>query len=126
MPRTASNMGTLIDQLRDKREERRALEEKISLVKLQYDEIEQKVMEAMDKESVSKSTGKKATASISESVVPNVTDWDMFHAYIGKMKYYHLLERRASVTGCRELFETKGSIPGVVPFTKRRLNLTNL
>jgi hypothetical protein len=64
--------------------------------------------------------------SITESVRPSVENWDDFYRFIHRHKYYHLLDRRPSVTGCRELFETKGNIPGVVPFTKRKINLRSI
>ena len=80
----------------------------------------------MDQQNITKSTGSKATVSISTSVKPSVEDWDAFYAYIHKNKYYHLLERRPSVTGCRELFDHKGAIPGVVPFTQRKLNIRSV
>jgi hypothetical protein len=82
-------------------------------------------MEQMDREGTTKGGGKSATVSASESVVPQVTDWEAFYKFIHRMKWYHLLERRPSVTGCRELFETKGAIPGVMPFTKRKLTFTS-
>jgi hypothetical protein len=75
---------------------------------------------------VSKSTGVLATVSISENIRPSVEDWDAFYAYIHKYKYYHLMERRPSVSGCNELLETKGKIPGVVPFTQRKLNVRSV
>ena len=90
------------------------------------DALENQIIEALDGEGVTSSTGKLATASLCESVVPQVENWDLFYTFIAKHKYFHLLDRRPSVTGCRELFETKGQIPGVLPFVKRKLSLTNL
>lgn len=88
-------------------------------------DVETALMAQMDKEQTTNGGGKLATASINEAIVPQVTDWDLFYKYIARMKYYHLLERRPSVTGCRELFETKGAVPGVLPFTKRKLTFTS-
>lgn len=87
--------------------------------------VETALMAQMDKEQTTNGGGKLATVSIVESVVPQVTDWDLFYKYIGRMKYYHLLQRRPSVTGCRELFEKKGAVPGVLPVTLRKLNFTS-
>jgi hypothetical protein len=122
----APTLGTLIDQASEIREQKRELERQIKQKNEALDELEQQIIEALDKQGVTSSTGRRATGSITESVVPNVKDWDAFYAYIFKNKYGHLLDRRPSVTGCRELFETKGKIPGVEPFTKRKLSLTNI
>lgn len=121
-----STIGVKIDQLHAVREEKRRLEEEIKALVEKADALELSLIDQMDREGVSKSTGNKATVSITSSVKPSVEDWDALYAYIHRNKYYHLLERRPSVTGCRELLETKGKIPGVVPFTQRKLNIRSV
>lgn len=119
-------VGAKIDALHALREEKRQLEELLKAKAQEIDLAENDLIEQMDQQNITKSTGSKATVSISTSVKPSVEDWDAFYAYIHKNKYYHLLERRPSVTGCRELFDTKGKIPGVVPFTQRKLNIRSV
>lgn len=121
-----STIGAKIDTLHDLREQKRALEEQVNQLKAQMAELENDLIAEMDKQGVTKSTGGAATVSISSSVRPSVDDWDAFYAYIHRHKYYHLLERRPSVSGCNELLETKGKIPGVVPFTQRKLNIRSV
>ena len=121
-----STVGAKIDALHALREEKRQLEELLKAKAQEIDLVENDLIEQMDQQNITKSTGSKATVSISTSVKPSVEDWDVFYAYIHKNKYYHLLERRPSVTGCRELFDTKGKIPGVVPFTQRKLNIRSV
>jgi hypothetical protein len=119
-------LGALIDKMSDIREVKRKVDESSKELKAQYDVLEVQLMEMLDGQDTRKGEGKKASASISESVQPNVVDWDSFYAYIFKNKFTHLLQRRPSAEACRELFETKGKIPGVEPFTKRTINLRNL
>ena len=121
-----STVGAKIDALHALREEKRQLEELLKAKAQEIDLAENDLIEQMDQQNITKSTGSKATVSISMSVKPSVEDWDAFYAYIHKNKYYHLLERRPSVTGCRELFDHKGAIPGVVPFTQRKLNIRSV
>lgn len=121
-----TTIGDKIDLLHALREQKRELEEQIKQVSKEMDGLEKQLIEQLDKEGVVKSTGRCATASISTSIKPSVEDWDAFYKYIHRHKYYHLLERRPSVTGCRELLETKGKIPGVVPFTQRKLKLLSI
>lgn len=121
-----STIGAKIDELHNLREQKRKLEEQVKQLSGKMDELENKLIEQMDKEGVTKSTGVAATVSIGTSVKPSIDDWDAFYAYIHRYKYYHLLERRPSVTGCRELLETKGKIPGVIPFTQRKLNIRSI
>lgn len=121
-----STVGAKIDALHALREEKRQLEELLKAKAQEIDLAENDLIGLMDQQNITKSTGSKATVSISTAVKPSVEDWDAFYAYIHKNKYYHLLERRPSVTGCRELFDTKGKIPGVVPFTQRKLNIRSV
>ena len=121
-----STVGAKIDALHALREEKRQLEELLKAKAQEINLVENDLIEQMDQQNITKSTGSKATVSISTSVKPSVEDWDAFYAYIHKNKYYHLLERRPSVTGCRELFDHKGAIPGVVPFTQRKLNIRSV
>lgn len=116
-------IGARIDSLQRMREEKRRLEEEIKRISREMTDAERELIREMDMEGLTKSTGSLASVSISTSIKPSVEDWDDFYEFIHRTKMYHLLERRPSVTGCRELFESKGSIPGVVPFQLRRLNL---
>lgn len=118
-----NSIGASIDKLFALREKKRAHEKSISDIEKEIALMEIDLMLLMKAEGVDKATGKKASVSITTNIRPNVTDWDAFYAFIHRWKYYHLLEKRPSVTGCRELFETKGMIPGVVPFSKETLNL---
>jgi hypothetical protein len=117
------SLGVQIDALFKLRERLREIqaEEKTQMEWIAGAEAE--VMELMKAEGLEKSTGKLASVSISSTVTGNVVDWDAFWAYVYKNKFGHLLQKRVSDPGIRELFETKGKVPGVEPFTKERLNL---
>lgn len=119
-------IGSLIDDIWAKREKKRALEAQLKLVEEDIAADEAKLLERMDKEGVDKSTGKKASVSISETIKPQTVDWDAFIAYVIKTKQGHLVERRPMATACRELWEQKGKIPGLEPFTQRRINVRTL
>ena len=116
-------VGTLIDTMWGLREKKREQEALVKLTSAEIELIEEQIMAGLDASGQVAGTGKLASASVTEAVKPNVKNWDLFYAFIHKHKYYHLLERRPSVTGCRELFETKGMVPGVEPSVKRTLNL---
>jgi len=121
-----STINQKIDQMFKIREKIRALEGGIKILNGEKAEIEAQLMEQMDAEGVTRASGGKASVTVSENVKPAVEDWDAFYKYISKMKYFHLLERRPSVTGCRELFEKRGKIPGVVPFVQRQITMRTL
>jgi hypothetical protein len=118
-------VGSKIDALHTNREKRRELERQIEKLNSEASLLERELLAEMKDQGLEKATGKFASASLQETMKPQIEDWDRFYAYIHKNKYYHLLERRPSVSGCRELFETKGAIPGVLPITLQKISLRN-
>ena len=119
----SATIGELADKLHSIRERKKAAEEAVKAIQEEYERAELELFEAADAQQTTTGKGKLASFSIGESVLPQVKDWDAFHKFIYKHKYAHLLERRPSVTECRELFESRGDIPGVERFTKRKINL---
>lgn len=119
-------VGGLIDELSDLREQRRAIAKQDEALKSQYDEKELQLIELMDAEGCTKSTGRAASAGISTTTVFNTTNWDEFMAYLIKTKQSHLVQRRVSNPAVLELFAAKGAVPGLEPFNKRSINLRNL
>ena len=119
----APSVGAVIDQIWAAREEKRALESQVKEVALKIEELEAALMERLEVEGLDKATGTKASVSIGTSVVADVQDWDEFWKYIFKNKYSHLLQRRVSEPAYRELLDAGKKVPGVQPFTKRKLNV---
>lgn len=119
-------LGGQIDELHNLREQKRELEAKVTEIETRITAAQEALLERLEEDGVDKASGKKATVSISSSTVGNVTDWDALNKYIKKTGFFHLYQRRLSDPAVRELFEQKGSIPGVQPFTKKRLNLRSL
>lgn len=119
-------MGSLIDGIWGKREEKRALEALVKEIEEDIAEKEAILLERMGKEGLDKSSGKKATVAVAESIVANVVDWEIFTAWARKTNNMHLFHRRVSDPAARELFERDGKIPGLEPFTKRKLNVRTI
>lgn len=122
-PKSKTSVGALIDSLYQLRESKRKLEDEIKGIATQFSALEEQLMEKLDAEGMDKATGKLASVSISSSVAADVEDWETFYGFIKKTGYFHLLERRVSSAAYRELLEAGKKVPGVQPFTKKRLNL---
>jgi len=116
-------IGPTIDKLNALREEKRALDAQIKVIDEKYAELETELLAKFEAEGTDKGNGKTASASVTSTVVGNVTDWDAFSAYVVKTKFTHLFQRRLSDPAIRELFEQGKKIPGCEPFQKKRLNL---
>lgn len=120
----ARTIGELADLMHKNREDRKVLEDKVKEFNKAYDELELELIGVLDAQKTTRGDGKKASVSISESVVPTVKDWDALWAFIFKGKHKQLMQLRISVPAWRELCELKKAPPGVESFSKRTVNLT--
>ncbi len=139
-----ATIGQMIDNLEAIREKKRVAQKVVDDLAAQYSALEAELMERLEKDGTDKASSKKATVSITQTTVANVTDWDAVHAYIKKHGYFHLMQRRISDPAFRELYELELNklrkkksfqedtfdpatvIPGFVPFTKKSLNLRSI
>lgn len=121
-----ATLGALIDAIHTKREEKRLVEEDVKKIDAEISDLEKQIMEALDAQGITQSKGAKASVSITSSVVADVQDWDAFWPYVAKNKFWHLVQRRVSDPSYRELLEQGKKVPGVQPFTRRKLNLRSI
>lgn len=120
------SLGVTTDKMWQLREDKRALDAKVKAVEGQIKELEVTLFELLDAQDTRKAEGKKASVSIGESTVVTVEDWDALWPYIVKNKFFHLIQKRVSDPGMRELWALKKVVPGVQPFTKRTLSVRSL
>lgn len=117
-----TTLSTLIDSLSELRASKKGLESQLKDVEKDISAVEGDIIKAMDAEGVLETKSAVAKVAISESVYPHVEQWDQFAAFILENRYLHLLERRPAVLAYRELLSLGKPVPGVLPFTKRKLS----
>ena len=134
-PKEKITVGGLIDQMSTVRERRRVIAKEDKELSSEYETLETQLIELMDAEGCTKSTGRTASAGIGETTAFSFdTTIDeagndgffRFMSFVAKKKYFHLVQRRVSSAAVEELFAKQGGVPGVTPFTKRNIRLTNL
>lgn len=123
---TRPTLGAAIDSMWGLREKKRSLDAQIKTVEADIKLLETSMFELLDAQDTRKAEGKNASVSINESVVCNVEDWDALWPWIAKTKNFHLVQKRVSDPGIRELWALGKVIPGTQPFTKRSLSLKSL
>lgn len=119
-------LGKLIDKLDALRDKKREAAEAAKVADAAYEALSQTLLERLQTEGMDKATGKKATISVSKSVVANIVDFDALTKFVKRTGYFHLFQRRISDPAFRELLESKGVVPGLEPFTKVKLNHSSL
>jgi len=122
----AEQIGTMIDNLDKIRERKRALDEQVKDLETQYRELSEQILARLAEQGLPKASGRRATVSRSETLVGQLEDWEALTKYISRTKNYQLFERRISAAAFRELFEKKGEVPGIKPFTKVTLKHSSL
>ena len=119
-------IGPMVDKLWKLREDARALEAQIKTIEDKAKSMEEEIAEQLKAQGLDKATGKSASISQTSTIVADVQDWPAFHAYIAKNKFFHLLQKRVSDPAYRELLEAGKKVPGVQPFSRKKLNLRTL
>ena len=116
----------MIDEMYSLREEKKLLENSINEVKEKMTLLEAQLLEKFDSEDSSMGRGKSASASIAETEVPAIEDWDTFEAYLQENDALYLLQRRIATRAYKELKNSGEMIPGVITFPKRTISLRKL
>lgn len=125
-PINKPTLGATIDSMWALREKKRSLDAQVKTVEADIKLLETSMFELLDAQETRKGEGKHASVSINESVVCNVEDWEALWPWIAKTKNFHLIQKRVSDPGMRELWALGKVIPGTQPFTKRTLSLKSL
>lgn len=120
-----ATIGEMLDEMHQVREEKRELESQVKDLNAKYKDLEDVAIEALKKAGLEGAKGELATASISETEVPNATDWTKTFRFIKKEGAYHLLERRISKSAWQEMVALRKGrpIPGVESYVRTSLNL---
>ena len=125
---STETLGAQIDALFELRKKRDAAQEVVDQIESIIDAKTFSLQASMEAQGITRFAGGKATASVSESVVPQVEDWDAFYAFIRRNNAFELLERRAAAAAFREhaAHRRDHTVPGCVPYTKRKLSIRTL
>lgn len=123
-------MSTVKARLDDLANERDALRETKRGIEQQLKELdallatnEQAIIEVADELGLDRFAVGKLTFSISEQTVGNVEDWEAVYQFVRDNNAFYLLQRRLANAAYKEILDGGDSLPGVVPFTKRSLNM---
>lgn len=118
--------GKIIDEMLVLRDKRYALDKESKGLKADYDALESILLSRMRNQDTQQSRSSTATATISETIVPTIKDWDSFMNYVKETDAFHLIQKRPSSTAYRELVQQGEVIPGLEPFTETKINLRRL
>jgi len=116
-----NTLHDLIVQLGDLRTQKKALEYEANQIGRSIELVERDLIMVMDAQHITESKSAAGKVTVGEAVYPQVQNWDEFHQWILENGYLHFLERRAAVLAYREALGQNIPVPGVLPFTKRKI-----
>lgn len=123
------SVGTMIDRMWELREQKKKLDDEAKDISAKMTELEEQLSAKMEADGVTKATGKSASVSFSFTTAAQVQGdegWALLYGYIKRTGYWHLLQRRVTDTAYKELLDAGKKVPGVEPFSKKRINLRTL
>jgi len=121
-----SNINELIKARAEVKDAIAVLNAELKIVNKSKDELDYQLLTKLDEQGLSRTANDKASVSINQDLVPEVTDWDALYEHISETKDYSLLQRRVSSTAYKELLKLEQAIPGVQPREIRRINFRAL
>jgi hypothetical protein len=119
-------IDAMIDRMYMLREQKRGLEAQVKEVTAEISEIQQTLLTRFTEVGTDYARGSLASASISESVVPQIEDWGAVMEWIMENDGLYLVHRRVSSGPWKELQDAGVDVPGIIPYTKTAILLRRL
>ena len=117
-------IGDVIDEMDDLREEYRALDKESNALKATWKGLEEELLGMLDTMGTDQSRTDQATASLKEEEVATIEDPKKFWTWVMRFKKHYLIQNRISNPAFREeMTNRKDPIPGLRSYVKRSILL---
>lgn len=119
-------LDEMIDHLFMLREQKRGLEAQVKEVNAEMNELQQELLSRFNEVGTDYARGEFASASITETIVPQIDDWGKVAEWVMENDALYLLHRRVSSGPWKELRDAGTEVPGIEPYTKVAISLRRL
>lgn len=113
----------IIAKMAEVRDERRRIATRDKELVAEWRNLEMELLTRLDEQGMLKASTSDGTASITETVLPQVVDWDAVYNHIQETGDFFLLQKRPAAAAFRELHQSGQAIPGIEAYTKREISL---
>lgn len=113
----------IIQALVEVRDERQQIAARDKELIEKWRSLEMELLLRLDDQGMLKATTAAGTASITETILPQVTDWDAVFDHIQLTGDFYLLQKRPAAAAFRELHNSGQKVPGIDAYTKRAISL---
>ena len=115
--------GVIIERMVAIREERRRLKRLDSELSQSWSDLEALLINQLDAQGVNKASTDAGTATVNETVLPKVEDWDALYAHLKETDSLYLLQKRISSGAFREQHQAGLAVPGITPYVQKSISL---
>ena len=115
--------GVMIERMVVIREERRRLKRLDSELSESWRNLEALLINQLEAQGVTKASSDAGTATVSETVLPKVEDWNALYAHLKDTDSLYLLQKRVSSAAFREQHEAGLTVPGITPYVQKSISL---
>ena len=118
-------LGDLADELHGLQEQLAKINVEVKALEDKKHALESNIISALQDNGIDSIRGKYATISITETVKPQIADFEEFATFVLRKKALHLFERRISGKAYKEMKELlKGkAVPGLNEFVQQKLSV---
>lgn len=117
-------IGACIDLLYENRAKRLEANKLVDAMKAEEALLEDHILATFAKSELRGAKGDICTAAVKIDQTVNVTDWDVYLAYVVKKKAWDMLRKQPATTAVKARWANGEEVPGTEPFAKVSLSLT--
>ena len=118
-----NEIGNLIDEFFELRNEKEKREGELKEVKQKLDELESKILSCMDNDQIEKAATDKGSVSLNVKIYPQITDREEFFNFVKDTGKTELITFSANQASFRSFLEEENEYPpGTEGFVKSKLN----
>lgn len=113
----------IVKAMVDVRDERRRISARDKELIAEQEGYKRELLLRLDEQGMEKVSTADGTATITETILPQVIDWDQFYEYMIANDALYLLQKRPAAAAFREMHDSGNVIAGVEAFTQRDIGL---
>jgi hypothetical protein len=119
-----TTVGACIDALYEARAKRLDYQREVDAMGEVERAYEAHILNTFDKTELRGAKGSIASASIKNTIVYQISDWDKFTAFVAETGAWELMRKQPGSRACAERFDAGNEVPGIEAFHKIGLSLT--
>lgn len=120
------SLGRCADAYKEVNAIRLEMDADVKLIKSRETEINEHIIDNLDKGDLTGAAGLKFKAQIKPGIAGSVTDWELLYDFIVEKDRFDLLNKSLNQKAVKEMLEAGEKIPGVEKINTKKLSITKV